>query len=80
MSEQAPTNLNYNPNDLHAVISAINTKIDALSLKMDNMEKKLDANSERLTVLENFRYLLMGGAMVVSGIISYLAQKFWGHS
>lgn len=78
MSESAPGPVNYNPNDINAVLSCMNNKLDNIEKQVGEINFKIDTHSDRLSALENFRYLLMGAVAVISALTTYLISKFKG--
>ena len=70
--------VNYNPNDINAVLGGMNNKLDNITEQLKELNSKIDAHSERLSALENFRYLLMGAVAVVSALTTYIISKFKG--
>lgn len=75
-SERGP--VNYNPNDINAVLGGMNNKLDNISEQVKEINSKIDAHNERLSALENFRYLLMGAVAVISALTTYIISKFKG--
>ena len=73
-----PGHVNYNPNDINAVLGGMNNKLDNIAAQLKELNSKIDAHSERLSALENFRYLLMGAVAVVSALTTYIISKFKG--
>ena len=78
MAESAPVPVNYNPNDINAVLSCMNNKLDNIEKQVGEINSKIDTHSDRLSALENFRYLLMGAVAVISALTTYLISKFKG--
>jgi len=55
----APGPVNYNPNDINAVLGGMNNKLDNIEKQVSEINAKIDAHSSRLGALENFLFLLM---------------------
>lgn len=73
-----PGPVNYNPNDINAVLGGMNTKLDNIEKQVKEINSKIDSHSNRLGTLENFRYLLMGAVAVISALTTYIISKFKG--
>jgi hypothetical protein len=80
MASSTPGPVNYNPNDLNAVLGCMNNKLDNIEKQVGEIHAKIDKHSDRLSALENFRYLLMGAVAVISALTTYLISKFKGLS
>jgi len=80
MEPSASGPVNYNPNDINAVLCGMNNKLDNIEKQVSEINAKIDFHSERLRTLENFRYLLMGAVAVISALTTYLISKFKGLS
>lgn len=70
--------VNYNPNDINAVLGGMSNQLETITAQLKEINDKLDKHNERLSVLENFRFLLLGAAAVVSALSSYIISKFKG--
>lgn len=70
----------YNPNDINAVLGGMNNKLDNIEKQVSEINSKIDAHSERLSALENFRYMLMGAVAIISALTTYIISKFKGIS
>jgi hypothetical protein len=70
--------VNYNPNDINAVLGGMSNQLDNIEKQVKEINEKIDKHNERLTVLENFRFLLLGAAAVISALSSYIISKFKG--
>lgn len=75
-NERGP--VNYNPNDINAVLGVMNNKLDNIQNQLKSVNEKLDSHNQRLSALENFRYLLMGAVAVISALTTYIISKFKG--
>jgi hypothetical protein len=58
----------------------MNNKLDNIEKQVSEIHSKIDKHSDRLSALENFRYLLMGAVAVISALTTYLISKFKGLS
>ena len=80
MASSEPGHVTYNPNDINAVLGGMNNKLDNIEKQVSEINSKIDSHSDRLSALENFRYLLMGAVAVISALTTYLISKFKGIS
>lgn len=80
MATSDPGPVNYNPNDINAVLGGMNNKLDNIEKQVSEINAKIDSHSDRLSALENFRYLLMGAVAVISALTTYVISKFKGIS
>ena len=53
-------------------------QLDNIEKQVGEIHSKIDKHSDRLSALENFRYLLMGAVAVISALTTYLISKFKG--
>jgi hypothetical protein len=68
----------YNPNNIHAVLSEIKTTLSGIKESVEQIDAKLDKHDTRISTLENFRYLLLGAVTVISACSSYIISKLKG--
>jgi|TARA_R110000796_G_scaffold241188_1_gene362500 hypothetical protein len=67
---------NYNPDSVNAVLSRIETKLEDISSELKDIKKNNSRLESRVSLLEQFKYYLIGfSAFFVIGI-DYLRDFF----
>ena len=67
---------NYNPDSVNAVLSRIETKLEDISIQLKDIKKTNSSLEGRVSILEQFKYYLIGfSAFFVIGI-DYLRDFF----
>lgn len=70
--------MDYNPENHNAVFARIEQKLDSIQQSVKEIKENSSKLSDRVNVLENFKYYLVGFAAILSIFGSYIAKKFFG--
>lgn len=70
----------YNPNDYHAVIARIDANLLSITEKLSTIQASVNTNviqvEKRLTLLEQFKWKLIGISTGITTAFAALAQHF----
>lgn len=67
---------NYNPDSVNAVLSRIETKLEDISIQLKDIKKTNSRLEGRVSLLEQFKYYLVGVAAFFILGIDYLRDFF----
>lgn len=70
----------YKPDSYDAVLSRMDAKLDGIMGDLKEIKENHKTLEKRISVLENFKYYLMGIVAVVTIGAEYLFNKFKGGS
>lgn len=67
---------NYNPDSINAVLSRIETKLEDISGELKEIKTSNSALEKRISILEQFKYYLVGFSTFLVLSIDYLRDLF----
>lgn len=67
---------NYNPDSINAVLSRIETKLEDISGELKEIKTSNSALEKRISILEQFKYYLVGFSAFLVLSIDYLRDLF----
>jgi prefoldin subunit 5 len=67
---------NYNPDSVNAVLSRIETKLEDISSELKEIKKSNSTLEKRISILEQFKYYLVGVAAFFVLGIDYVRDFF----
>lgn len=70
----------YKPDSYDAVLSRMEAKLDVITADLKDIKENHKTLEKRISILENFKYYLMGMVAIVTIGAEYLFNKFKGGS